>query len=380
MAEYCTSVLLRGTAGRLLSVAASIVTATLCIAASQQSPEPRSLAPLPALESQANPKQVEMGRLLFFDTRLSGDDTISCAVCHDPDRGWTDGGPMSIGYPGSLYFRNTPTVVNVVYGRYMYWDGRLPASDLATLVRDHISEAHFLQADGRLVIERLRQVPAYEDGFKEAFGGEPTYGRILDAVAAFVTTLRSQNIPFDRYLDGDESAFSDSTKRGLELFRGKAGCIQCHDGSMLSDEGFHNVGLPPNPDIFRMPQRHITFRRFFRTLGLGKAAELREDPGLYAITKEAQDWGKFRTPTLREVSNTPPYMHDGSIGTLEEVVSFYDAGGGPGAGKDPRLRPLGLTDQEKGDLVEFLKSLAGDPVTVPRPQHPEYVLRALGEN
>ncbi len=158
------------------------------------------LAPLPALAKDPDAKQAALGRLLFFDGRLSGDAKTSCSSCHDPAKGWADGIPLSKGYPGSLYFRNTPTVLNAVHGKYMYWDGRLPASDLPTLMRDHISEAHFMYADGRLLIERLRQVPAYEQGFKEAFGGEPTYGRILGSLAAFLLTLRSREVPFDLYL------------------------------------------------------------------------------------------------------------------------------------------------------------------------------------
>ncbi len=341
---------------------------------------PAPLAPLPALAQRPNAAQVALGKLIFFDTRLSGDATISCATCHDPSKGWADGMPLSQGYPGSLYFRNTPTVLNAVHGRYMYWDGRLPASDLPTLVRDHISEAHFLQADGRLTIERFRQIPVYEQGFKKTFGGEPTYGRILNAVAAYLQTLRSRDVPFDRYLRGTSGAISTSARRGLELFRGKAGCVQCHDGPMLSDGGFHGVGLATHPDIFRTPERHITFRRFFKMLGIAEYARLREDLGRYAVTKETEDRGRFRTPTLREVAGTAPYMHDGSLGTLEEVVDFYDRGGGTAGKKDPLLRPLDLTGGEKRDLVEFLETLSGAPIAAGSVELPEYELRVLGEN
>ena len=246
-------------------------------------------------------------------------------------------------------------------------------------MRDHISEAHFLQADGRLIIERLRQIPAYEQGFKEAFGSEPTYGRILNALSAYLKTLRSRDVPFDRYLKGDRGAISAEAKRGLALFQGKAKCIQCHHGPMLSDGKFHELGLPPNRDIFKTPERHITFRRFFKTLGLPEYAGLREDVGRYAITKQAEDWGRFRTPTLREVSATAPYMHDGSLATLEDVVDFYDRGGGEGT-KTSVLGPLGLSGQEKSDLVEFLKTLSGAPLSGAPDTIPDYELRTLGEN
>jgi cytochrome c peroxidase len=341
-------------------------------------PTSPSLDRLPPLATRATRDQVELGKVLFFDPRLAGDGSTSCASCHDPGKAWTDGLPLSKGYPGSLYFRNTPTVLNVAHGRYLYWDGRLPASDLPTVVRDHLSEAHFMQADGRLLIERLRHIPAYESGFKRAFGGEPTYARILDAVAAFVRTLRSHDVPFDRYLGGEETAISPAAKRGIELFRGKANCARCHTAPMLSDGEFHNLGLMPNPEIVKAPERHITFRRFFKMFGVSEFARLRDDVGLYAITKRPADRGRFRTPTLREVSRTPPYMHDGSVATLEEVVEFYDRGGGIGPGKSALLRPLGLDPEEKRALVAFLETLAGLPVTVDEVELPNYEIRTLG--
>ena len=342
--------------------------------------QPRPLAVLPGLGKTLDPAQVDLGRQLFFDPRLSGDATISCATCHIPEHGWADGITLSKGYPGTRYFRNTPTVVNAALGRLMYWDGRLPSSDLPTLVRDHISEAHFLQADGRLVIERMRQVPEYERQFKSAFGGEPTYGRILNSVAAFVSSLTSQDVPFDKFLAGDEVAISDAAKQGLQLFKGKAGCIQCHDGPMLSDGKFHSLGLTANPAIFQDPLRHVTFRRFFRTLGVPDYASMRQDAGLYCVTKVKHDRELMRTPTLREVSRTAPYMHDGQLPTLESVVNFYNSGGGVRASKDARLKPLGLSDAEQADLVEFLKTLSGKPINVARPELPKYQLRKLGEN
>lgn len=153
-------------------------------------------------------------------------------------------------------------------------------------------------------------------------------------MAEFVRTLTSRDVPFDRYLSGDAAALSPAAATGLSLFRGKAGCVGCHSGPMLADGGFHNLGLPVRPDIFTTPERHITLRRFFKTLGVSGYARLREDVGLYAITKDPRDRGRFRTPTLREVPRTAPYMHDGSLATLEDVVEFYDRGGGIGPGGD----------------------------------------------
>ncbi len=150
---------------------------------SNQPSDVPQLASLGKPNERPHKQQVDLGRHLFFDPRLSGDATISCATCHDPEKAWCDGQPLSAGYPGTLYFRNTPSLLNVGQARYVYWDGRLPASDLPTVVRDHISEAHFFQSDGRLLIERLRQVPEYEVWFNEACGGEPTYGRIFKFIS-----------------------------------------------------------------------------------------------------------------------------------------------------------------------------------------------------
>ena len=352
--------------------------AVLCASVFVQTAVSQELVALPKVESIPPDALIELGKTLFFDGRLSGDATTSCATCHDPEKGFTDGLPLSAGYPGTKYFRNTPTLINSATQQYFYWDGRMSGDDLPSLVRDHIAEAHFMQADGRLVIERLRQIPAYESAFKEVAGGEPSYGKILNAVAAYVTSLRSVNAPIDRYLRGDESALSESAIAGLKLFKGKANCIACHDGPLLSDGKIHATGVPPNDDVFGDPERHITFRRFMRTIGIGNCATLRHDIGHGCVTKNVADAGTFRTPSLREVSRTPPYMHNGQIKTLADVVAFYNAGGGEDSAKSELLKPLDLSGEEQSNLVEFLKSLAGDPIDVSPPELPPYELRELG--
>jgi cytochrome c peroxidase len=362
---------------QFVRVGGLVAGAVLALVASVAAVEP--LAPLPPLPAP-KPEQVELGRLLFFDPRLSGDASISCATCHDPKKGWADGKALSTGYPGSEYFRNSQSIVNAARYRRGYWDGRMDGRDLATLVRDHLTEAHFMQADGRLLIERLRQVPEYEEMFKKAMGGEPTYGRILNAIAAFVQTISSRNAPLDRHLKGEAGALSPLAAEGMRLFQGQAGCIQCHDGALLSDQKFHAVGVPENAAVYGEPLRHVTFRRFMKTLGVPNYDNLREDVGLYGVTKEAGDRGKFRTPSLREVALTAPYMHNGALATLDDVVEFYNRGGGTRPGKSPLLRPLGLADGEKRALVEFLRSLSGEPIVVERPTPPEYKLRTLGKN
>jgi len=322
------------------------------------------LGPLPAAKAPAAGK-AELGKLLFFDKWLSGDRTMSCASCHDPKKGWGDGEPLSKAYPGSKYFRNAKSLLNMRYARYFHWDGRLTGSDRATMVRDQITETHFLNMDGRLMLERLKQIPKYDAMFKQHMGGEPSFGRTLKAVAAFMETLVSKNVPFDT------GAMNDQAKAGLVLFKGKAGCATCHNGPMFSDYKPHALGVPDNPDILNDPMRHFTMRSVLKYLGMPNFENVKVDPGYFIISKENKDRGKFVTPTLREVSRTAPYMHNGMLATLEDVVEFYNKGGGTHPNKDAALKPLGLSADEKTALVEFLKALSGDEIVVEVPTLPE---------
>lgn len=337
------------------------------------------LAPLPVAKKQ-NAARVKLGRYLFFDGRLSGDGGISCASCHIPEKGWADGRPLSEGYPGTLYFRNTQSLMNTSYRKRLFRDGRMSGSDLPTLVRDHLTEAHFMLVDGRLFPERLKQIPEYVAMFKEAYGGEPSFGGTLKAVAAFVKTINSRNVPFDRFLRGDKSALSAAAQRGLALFKGKAGCVKCHSGPLLTDEKFHALGARDNRGMFLNPLRHISYRRFLKTFGVPGYMNVRDDVGFYAVTKDSRDRGKFLTTPLRGVSRTAPYMHGGNFKTLEQVVSFYNRGGGKHRNKSKLLKRLRLSKSERRDLVVFLKSLTGDPVIVKAPKLPDYQIRTLGKN
>ena len=335
-----------------------------------------------AVAAQVPETQADLGRLLFYDGRLSGDGSTACATCHDPNNAFADGKPLSAGYSrGNPYFRNTPTLINASKMPVYYWDGRFAQGDLATVVRDHIAEAHFMNLDGRLLIERMRQVPEYEEAFIRLFGSEVSYGKVLNAVAAYLQTLESsEGNPYIAYKAGDQGALSAQARRGLALFEGKAGCVRCHSGDLLSDGGFHNLGVPDNPSIIEEPQRHITFRRFFRMLGVSEFEIMRDDPGLYALTADDADRGKFRAPSLLEVARTAPYMRGGVFESLEQVVEFYDAGGGGSPAKDPALKPLGLSDAEINDLVAFLESLGSPADTEVEPELPAYQPRTLGAN
>ncbi len=317
--------------------------------------------------------QVLLGKYLFFDPRLSGDGGLSCATCHLPEFAWTDGEQLNQGYPGTQFFRNAQSVINTAFRSYLYWDGRMDGDDMQTLVRDHLTEAHFMNSDGRLMVERVKQVPEYVQLFQEAYGRNPSFGGVLGAISAYVQSLNSGMSPYDAYLAGDESALSENAVAGLELFEGKAGCVNCHSGLTFSDDNFYVLGVPENSLVWTDPLRHISFRRFFRLFGVPNYRNLASDPGLYALTKEDPDWGAFRTAPLREVAHTAPYMHNGVFGSLEEVVAFHN--GGSGDGQDLELSTL-----EISQLVAFLESLSSELPDVELPELPGYQLRPVGDN
>ncbi|MBT3941169.1 MAG: photosynthetic protein synthase I [Chloroflexi bacterium] len=325
--------------------------------------------------------QADLGRLLFFDPRLSGNGVTSCSSCHLPEKAWTDGEALSSGYTSVEYFRNTPTLLNASQMALLDWDGRFDGSDMATVVRDHIAEAHFMHMDGRLLVERMLQTPVYAEAFERLFGNEASYGKVLNSLAAFVATLESTDNPYLAFKAGDDMALNVQQRAGLQLFEGKAGCSSCHSDVLLADGDLHVTGVPANPEIFSNTDRHITFRRFFKQFGVGEFAELRSDPGRFAMTHDEADRGRFRTPSLLEIARTAPYMHNGVIASLEDVVAFYNEGGGDVPNKDPLLKPLNLNADEVDSLVAFLGSLGSDdtPFDIPAVL-PPYELRTLGAN
>ena len=342
--------------GALLSV---VTLAILGIYGATVSATTVPLAPLPDVKMPSAAK-VKLGKMLFFEKRLSGDADRACSDCHIPEDNWVSRDQMSIGYPGTLHYRNVKTVVNSRFAEYFYWDGRLDGGgDMGTQVRDTLTAPHFMSSDGRILGQRLKQVPEYVKMFKDAYNGEPYFGLILKAVSDFEKTLISRNVPLDKYLKGDKNALSAKAKQGLALFEGKAGCIQCHDGMLLTDSKPHATGVPVNPDLF-LTERYTTLRSDQVFLGTPNYWNLKQDPGHFAVEKNQKYFGTFVTPSLREVSKTAPYMHNGMLPTLSAVVDFYNDGGGEAKNKDEKIKPLGLNTSEKAALVAFLESLAGD--------------------
>ncbi|MBT3640518.1 MAG: photosynthetic protein synthase I [Acidiferrobacteraceae bacterium] len=345
-----------------MAVSALLLTVLLALGTTAPAGNFPTIGPLPEKEAP-NPSLAKMGQRLFFDVRVSGDGAISCATCHDPRQGFTrqtdkKGQPMALSdaYPGTRHFRNAPTLLNVAYKEDFAdtgwgWDGHMGAN-LNDVVRDQITETMMMNTDMRLMHERMKQDPVYVQMCQENFNGECSSGRGRKALDAFMRTLTSSNTPFDTGM------LSGEAQLGRILFEGKAGCIACHNGPYFSDGRPHNTGVPENLEIFRDPLRHIAYRAVITNHGVPKADIWRRDVGYFLVSKDYKDVGSFITPTLRETVYTAPYMHNGVLQTLEEVVEFYAAGGGHDDPLATELVPLDLNGSEQAQLVAFLRSLS----------------------
>ena len=327
--------------------------------------EPFKSAPIPEKNPQT-PEKIELGKKLFFDRRLSGDGTMSCATCHIPDMAFADGQDISLSYPTTKNWRNSPTLVNVAFQKFLFYDGRVMTLEDQALFP--MMSAFEMNKNLDYLEEQLRQVPEYADAFKTVFGGEVTRERIAMAIASFERTLISLNSPLDRYLMGNEKALSDEARKGLEIFKGKGKCAECHHGVSLADDKFYALHVPENPALQNDPRVVTTVRFVAKVYHYGDYRNLREDPGRYLISMDRKDWKAFRTPTLREAARTAPYMHNGVFATLDEVIEFFDRGGGPA---NTALKPLVLNADEKKYLRTFLEeALTGEEIKMKSPEVP----------
>lgn len=310
------------------------------------------------------PEKIELGRMLFFDRRLSGDGTMSCATCHVPELGFGDGQELGLNYPTTRNWRNTQTLLNVAYQRFLFHDGRVQSLEDQALFP--IMSAFEMNQNLDYLEEEVRAVPEYVRRFEKVFGdGDVTRERIAMAIAAFERTLITKNPPLDRYLNGDEGALSEGARRGLEIFAGKGRCTDCHYGVALIDNSFHALEVPDPPEFADDPRITATRRFVAKVNHFENFRTLNDDPGRYLITKKKEDWKAFRTPTLRDVAKTGPYMHNGIFESLAEVVDFLDAGAAPS------LEPLNLTAGEKADLVLFMEeALTGEDLDIRPPRIP----------
>jgi cytochrome c peroxidase len=283
------------------------------------------------------PQKVALGKKLYFDTRLSVTSAQSCASCHNPGFGWGDGLAVGVGHGMAKLGRHSPTVVNAAWSAIFMWDGRLPTLEDQALGPIQSPGEMNMKLDDLMV--RLAGIPEYKPMFDAAFPGEGMKAKTLaQAIATYERTVVSERAPFDAWIEGNEKTISEEAKRGFALFNAKAQCASCHEGWNFTNEGFQDIGLPS------------------KDIGRGEY--------LPAVIKMQH---AFKTPGLREISRRSPFMHDGSLATLEQVVDHYDHAGVDRPSRSDLMRPLGLTVQEKADLVAFLKTLTSepDPTAVP---------------
>ncbi|HRB80906.1 MAG TPA: cytochrome c peroxidase [Nitrospira sp.] len=302
-----------------------------------------TVVPIPSSNLNYTAK-IELGKQLYFDGRLSKNNAISCAFCHNPGTGFADPRQTSIGVGGGVGGRQSPTVYNTGLNHVQFWDGRARSLEEQAIGPIHnpveMAETH------EHVVAKLGKIKGYQQQFRAVFGTDVNLQGIAEAIAAYERTVLSTNSAFDKYVLGAQKAMDEAAVRGLALFKGQARCILCHNGPNFTDNQFHNLGVP-------------------------QVGPMKEDLGRFAVSRAEKDRGAFKTPTLRSITETAPYMHDGAFKTLEEVVEFMDQGGGSNPNLSPLVKPLNLTAEEKSDLVAFLKALAGEPIPFSMPKLPK---------
>jgi cytochrome c peroxidase len=332
------ALLLCGTAAIPVDLEASESVSSAAMEAHTLLPDYRRPASMPAPRNNPlTPEKVALGQMLFFDPRLSGSGAISCATCHNPSLGWSDAQATGLGHMGGRLRRHTPTILNVAYGEPYFWDGR--AATLEDQAKGPLTSAAEMNMPAEQAVKRILSLPQYVTAFEYAFPGKQiSVDTIAAAIASYERTVVSTSAPFDKWVAGDESAISDSAKRGFVLFNGKANCAVCHSGWRMTDDGFHDIGIDGTDR------------------GRAEVA-----PGIVQLEHA------FKTPTLRNITQRAPYMHDGSVATLSAVIDHYDHGFVNRPSLDTQMHRLGLTPQEKVDLLAFLDTLTSvdAPAVVP---------------
>jgi len=301
--------------------------------------------------------EVVLGKALFFDPKLSKSNQISCSSCHDPELGWTDHRQVSLGNDHLLGARNTPSLYNIAERSSFFWDGR--ALTLEEQAKGPLSAHHEMDTDVKSLPNKIKAIKGYKPLFREAYGDDKvTYERIVSAIATFQKTIKSQPSRFDKFIQGEYQYLTEQEIYGMHLFGTKAGCMNCHNGKYFTDEAFHNIGL-------------TYYKREY------------EDLGLYLHTNKAEDVGKFKTPSLRDLLVTKPWMHNGLMDDLEGIVNLYNSGmhmidpteeekkeDPLFPSTDPLMKPLKLNEKEIKAIVAFLESLSGSYYKMERPIFP----------
>ncbi len=291
-------------------------------------------------DNTLTPDRVLLGKYLYFDTRLSSDNTISCASCHNPSMGWSDQRAKSIGVEGKKGSRNSPTIINTAYQYSQFWDGR--AKTLEEQALGPIESEVEMNMPIETLIKKLKKIDGYVELFKKAYPKEGiTKSTIAKALASFERTILSTNAPFDNFIRGDKNAINSKAKEGFDLFKTKGHCVDCHDGFNFSDGSFHNLGLGDSDQGLVKSRKGVTYM-----------------------------FGAMKTPTLRDVTKSWPYFHDGSVKTLHEAVAICGNGGRFPDSKwlSSSLVDRGLNIDEIEKIVEFLRTLEGEPLEISIPK------------
>ncbi len=302
-----------------------------------KSDDPQASAGLPPIpwpeDNGYSPSRVGLGKILFFDGRLSANGVVSCAFCHEPSHAFSASTALSSGVDGKPGVRHTPTLINRAWGKSQFWDGRAPTLESQVIVP--MTNPDEMGMTVEQVVEKLQRIQGYAPLFAAAFGDSTiNFERIAKALASFERTIVSGNSPYDRYILGDKSALTKQQKAGLNFFNGKGECAECHSGPNFTTEKFANLGIGMD--------------------------QVNPDPGRETVTKKRGDFGKFKVPTLRDLAHRGPYMHDGRLKTLGEVLDFYAKGELPNPHLDTRLTPFYMDQQTKQDLLAFLAALNGE--------------------
>jgi cytochrome c peroxidase len=316
---------------------------------------------------EPTPEKVALGEKLFLDKRLSLDDSVSCSTCHDPAKGFVDGLPVSEGVGKRKGMRNSPTVLNAMFNATQFWDGRSPTLEEQAKL-PILNPVEMAMPSPEAVVAKVRGIPEYATEFQRVFGREVTYDDLASAIAAFERTQFSGSAPFDRFLlQGDDKALDASAKRGWALFNGKARCNECHAANatspLFSDQKFHNIGIAAHKqDFVKLAQQGLRVVRTGDEKQIDELALQTEfsELGRFLVTKQENDVGSFKTPTLRNTGITAPYMHDGSLATLWDVMDHYNKGGVANPFLDGGMQRLGLTEAEVDDVVAFLFTLTDE--------------------
>ena len=330
--------------------------------------------PLPVpKDNPQTPEKIALGRRLFFDRRLSPNDTMSCAMCHVPTQGFTvNETRLAVGINGQTAKRNSPTLYNVAYQRRLFHDGReFTLED--QIISPMTNPLEMGNPSMGYVVDKVRRLPGYREQFQQVFGTNVNVATLGKAIAAYERTLLSGNSPFDRwYFGGDKTAVSAEVKAGFKIFTGRGQCSTCHsvgkEGTLFTGQGFHNTGVA---QLKLIPEKNVEVDLGGGLIVQMPRAQLDEillppskDLGRYEITHDPTDLWRYKTPSLRNVALTAPYMHNGVLLTLEDVIDYYDRGGTGAEGQDPRISPLHLKPEEKRALLALLRSFTGDNVAI----------------